>query len=276
MKEMKDYECDGQLSLFDFINNKKVKLVRKNEYERWRCNNCGTECPNRVIYGDWPYQGVRVTKRCPGCHQEIDIPEELQKIADRSNNYCTDNVSRCNRTEIWEKATGDCPQTCCHRCEKDCEAKKDLICRYTYNVCRFSGHTCNKQNLWEIADTLDALQCPHVCCRKCNTRLCGVRCNGSEEPKASEDEYIKENPTCFYVLGHYLDREQGWHKMPEELPNFNTWLLIDVVLFGKKTSTAWMEHEKWEAKDWAFRSVDDRRNSETTEILAWKLSNPFE
>lgn len=49
-------------------------------------------------------------------------------------------------------------------------------------VCSFSGHTCNKQNLWEIADTLDALQCPHVCCRKCNTRLCGARCNGSEEP----------------------------------------------------------------------------------------------
>lgn len=244
--------------------------------------------------------------------------------------------------------------------------------------CNFSGHTCNKQNLWEVADTLDALQCPHVCCRKCNTRGCGARCNGSEEPepkKAFEagdhveehgarvmfeelqvnhyyiadysteshkwfrvvfvkwikddavgfvdspkgikgkwswgtkysalsrkmyinaernsaigeadtsgwfyelpgpkitDDYIRENPTCFYVFGHYLDRDQGWHKMPEELPNFVTWQLIDVVLFGKKTGTVWMEHEKWEAKDWAFRSVDNRGNSETTEILAWKLSD---
>ena len=94
------------------------------------------------------------------------------------------------------------------------------------------------------------------------------------KPKEPEitDDYIRENPTCFYVFGHYLDRATGWHKMPEELPNFVTWQLIDVVLFGKKTSTAWMEHEKWEAKDWAFRSVDDRRNMETTEILAWKLS----
>ena len=266
------YECEGQLSIFDFINKKKVKLVQKNEYEPWRCNSCGAECPNRVIYGDWPYQGVRITKKCPGCNQEIDIPEDLQKIADRSNNYCTDNVSRCNRTEIWEKAASDCPQTCCHRCEKYCEAKKDLICRYTYNVCSFSGHTCNKKNLWEIADTWDELQCPHVCCRKCNTRLCGARCNGSEEPKEPQDDYIRENPTCFYVFGHYLDKEQGWHKMPEELPCFNTWRLIDVVLFGEKTNTAWMEHEKWEAKDWVFRSVDDRRNAETTEILAWKLS----
>lgn len=149
-------------------------------------------------------------------------------------------------------------------------------------VCQFSQHTCNKKNLWEIADTLDELQCPHVCCRKCNTRHCGARCNGSEEPKPFmnepedpkeiTDDYIRENPTCFYVLGHYLDRSTGWHKMPEELPTFDKWRLCDVVLFGKKTGTAWMEHEKWEAQYWAFRSIDDRRNTESTEVLAWKLS----
>ena len=140
-------------------------------------------------------------------------------------------------------------------------------------VCSFSGHTCNKKKLWEVADTLDDLQCPHVCCRKCNTRLCGARCNGSEEPKEPVDDYIKEHPTCFYVFGYYLDKEQGWHKIPEELPNFNTWHLVDVVLFGKKTNTSCMEHEKWEAKDWTFRSVDERRSTETLEILAWKLSD---
>lgn len=51
-------------------------------------------------------------------------------------------------------------------------------------VCNFSGHTCNKKELWKVADSLDDLMCPHVCCRKCNTRQCGARCNGSEEPKA--------------------------------------------------------------------------------------------
>lgn len=98
------------------------------------------------------------------------------------------------------------------------------------------------------------------------------------EPKEidEKDDYIKENPTCFYVLGHYLDRQQGWHKMPEELPTFSKWHLIDVVLFGKKTGTAWMEHEKWQAQYWAFRSIDDRRNAETTEVLAWKLSEQEE
>lgn len=93
------------------------------------------------------------------------------------------------------------------------------------------------------------------------------------QPCNTTDDYIKENPTCFYVFGHYLDRAQGWHEVPKELPNFTTWQLIDVVLFGKQTGTAWMEHEKWEAKDWAFRSIDDRRNTETTEVLAWKLSD---
>lgn len=34
-----------------------------------------------------------------------------------------------------------------------------------------------------------------------------------------------------------------------------------------------MEHGKWEAKDWTFRSVDQRRTSEDTEILAWKVSD---
>ena len=64
--------------------------------------------------------------------------------------------------------------------------------------------------------------------------------------------------------------------MPEELPAFDSWRLIDVVLFGKKTGTAWMEHEKWEAQYWAFRSIDDRRNAETTEVLAWKISDQGE
>ena len=141
------------------------------------------------------------------------------------------------------------------------------------NICNFSQHTCNKTELWKIAHTFDDFVCPETCCRACDIRLCGARCNGSEEPKESSDDYIREHPTCFYVYGHYLDKAQGWHKVPEELPTFDTWKLIDVVLFGKKTGTAWMEHEKWEAQYWAFRSVDDRRNTETTEVLAWKLSD---
>ena len=55
------------------------------------------------------------------------------------------------------------------------------------DICQFSQHKCNRSELWRVADELDELQCPHVCCRKCNTRLCGARCNGSEEPQKADD-----------------------------------------------------------------------------------------
>lgn len=92
-------------------------------------------------------------------------------------------------------------------------------------------------------------------------------------PKKDEnDDYIREHPDCFYVYGHYLSRSDGWHKVPDELPTFTEWTLIDVVLYGQKTGTPWMEHKKWEAKDWTFRSIDQRRDTESTEILAWAPS----
>ena len=143
-------------------------------------------------------------------------------------------------------------------------------------ICQYSQHTCNKANLWEVADTLDDIKCPRTCCRICSVKSCGARCNGSEEPKRQQDttdEYLKENPTCFYVFGHYLDRADGWHKVPEELPAFTTWQKVDVVVFGKKTGCSWMEHDKWEAKDWTFRTIDESRHTESIEILAWCLSD---
>ena len=95
-------------------------------------------------------------------------------------------------------------------------------------------------------------------------------CSKRKEP---EDDYIREHPTCFYVIGHYLDRQQGWHKVPDELPMFNSWRLVDVVVFGKKTGTPSMEHEKWIAKDGVFRSRDASRPIDSIEILAWRIAD---
>lgn len=50
------------------------------------------------------------------------------------------------------------------------------------HICKHSGHTCNKEELWKVANTLDGITCNRVCCRNCDVRLCGARCNGSEEP----------------------------------------------------------------------------------------------
>lgn len=125
-------DIEGQMSLFDFIpeGDAHTTLERKNEYEMHHCKACGHKVPNRVIYGTWPFQGIKLEKRCPGCNRIIDHPQDMLDIADSVNNHCTNNVDKCNRTEIWAKAAADCPQTCCHECTKKCKAKKQLICMY--------------------------------------------------------------------------------------------------------------------------------------------------
>ena len=64
----------------------------------------------------------------------------------------------------------------------ECEGQLSIF-NFLKVECNFSKHTCNKEELWRIADTLDMVACPQVCCRSCNVRLCGARCNGSEEPR---------------------------------------------------------------------------------------------
>lgn len=216
---IKNYECDGQLSIFDII----------------------------------PMQEQKEPEHVPPIHRYLrygphtlipEVREETKAWLDR--NGVPEWVK-------WHKDSYPC---------KNCTWWDGIACRrgflkthreYGYLICDNFRQSIVERTPATVGDA-----CPSL----------------KNEPKQdTTDEYIQENPTCFYVTGHYLDREEGWHKMPEELPNFVTWHLIDVVLFGKKTGTVWMEHEKWEAKDWAFRSVDNRGNSETTEILAWKISD---
>lgn len=58
---------------------------------------------------------------------------------------------------------------------------------FKWGLCKHSQHKCNKEELWKIADSLEAQEkCPRVCCRDCKVKLCGARCNGSEEPQEAE------------------------------------------------------------------------------------------
>lgn len=75
--------------------------------------------------------------------------------------------------------------------------------------CGFSGHTCNKTELWRIADEFDDITCPRTCCRNCDVRLCGVRCNGSEEPK------VKRGPSEMPPSFLHLDEE--WQPIGEKI-----------------------------------------------------------
>ena len=102
-------------------------------------------------------------------------------------------------------------------------------------ICKHSGHKCNKKELWRVADTLDELMCPHVCCRNCATKMCGARCNGSEEPETihpvdimdiCDDAYC---PVCGDPIDEFkwMDCErcpscgariswEPWHRMNDE------------------------------------------------------------
>ena len=92
-------------------------------------------------------------------------------------------------------------------------------------ICEHSGHTCNKVELWKVADTLDELQCPHVCCRKCNTRLCGARCNGAEEPKPKKanppiHRYLRYGP---HTLIPEVREETRQYLEEYGVPDWVTW-----------------------------------------------------
>lgn len=77
-------------------------------------------------------------------------------------------------------------------------------------ICKHSKHTCNKKELWKVADTLDEIQCPHVCCRMCNTRNCGARCNGSEEPKRTPQiyRYLRYGPHT--LVAEVREEAKAW------------------------------------------------------------------
>ena len=57
------YECDGQMNIFDFINKKKVKLVRKNESEE----------PKQPVN----IKGICDDAYCPECDYQLDDLKEL-------------------------------------------------------------------------------------------------------------------------------------------------------------------------------------------------------
>ena len=119
-------------------------------------------------------------------------------------------------------------------------------------VCSHSGHKCNKKELWRVADTLDELMCPHVCCRSCATKMCGARCNGSEEPETIYPVEIMDIcddafcPVCGDGIDEFkwMDCEkcpscgariswEPWHRMNDE-DNLNLFGENWWEKFGKK------------------------------------------
>ena len=179
---MKAYECEGQLSLFDgFLDNEGYKkpaigtnivfMLDGNEYPCIVDSHCGYDM-------FW----VRFTDRNP--HD------------DDENIYNTDgwHLSLRGYGKSWKYESYQ-------KQEEQVAADQNPKVGETLQVleCKHSNHRCNKNELWKIAETLDEVKCPHTCCRQCNEKLCGARCNGSEEPKAA-DQHPKVG-----TVGHWVD-----------------------------------------------------------------------
>lgn len=174
---------DGQISIFDFPDfseEKHTRFIRKNEYESYHCENCGFEHPLMRLVGDWPFQKQILTEKCPNCNAIVDIPEDIRKEYDLYNSYLEKTINRC--------------------------------------TCKYSGHICNKEELWKVADSLDGIICNKVCCRNCDVRLCGARCNGSEEPL----EPLFEKTVCEHdhkaLCNRWAPNNVQLNKAKEDLP----------------------------------------------------------
>ena len=220
-KDIQNYECEGQLSIFDFIEEPKAA-------------------------------GQQIQKHIPPIHSYLRYgPHTLiPKVREECKAYLKENGVPDWVT--WDKLSLPCANCTWYDGQTCCSGKRFTNhLEFGYLICDGFYQSIVERTPKTVGDCFPSMIKP--------------------EPEITDD-YIRENPTCFYVFGYYLDRAQGWHKMSEELPTFNSWTKVDVVLFGKKTGTVWMELEKWEAQYWAFRSIDDRGNAQTTEILAWKLS----
>ena len=210
-------QLEGQMSIFDFIQEPKPKVERTPPIHRY------------LRYG--PHTLI------PEVSKETRLYLEQNGVPD----WVT-----------WDKDSYPC---------KNCTW-------YDGTACRKGSLKTHREFGYLICDNFYQ----SVVERKPSTVGDGVPSIAKKEEPEIKDDYIRENPTCFYVFGHYLDSADGWHKVPDYLPTFTEWTLVDVVVFGQKTGTPWMEHEKWEAKDWTFRSTDQRRDTETIRILAWKIA----
>lgn len=180
-KILNDYKCEGQMSIFEFIPYPEPKT-------QWElpCDTCGHDIKGCCDYDyinnhDYCVLGDKWIPKAPEevaaapTEDFMNPPEEAAKAADhKARKAYVDALLMKKHTEI-EKIP----------------------------FCEHSKHSCNKKELWKVADTLDETQCPHVCCRMCNTRNCGARCNGSEEPKPIEEKVypldikgICDDPYC--------------------------------------------------------------------------------
>ncbi|MBR5636516.1 MAG: hypothetical protein IKW81_06265 [Pseudobutyrivibrio sp.] len=128
-------------------------------------------------------------------------------------------------------------------------------------MCEHSLHTCNAKELWKVADSLET-ECPHTCCRSCKVRMCGARCNGSEEPTPVIED-IKNIPKQCCGVTPWL-RKSRCCRWNEENPQM--YLMYYICPKCGKTvvdETGWVKNRHGTYEEASQKALEDWNNPET-------------
>lgn len=182
------YECEGQLSLFDFIESPK----QENNVDRQR--KIEQEVVDNVL--NW-------TIRCVQGWSKLSREERIEQ-AKIANNHSgggrSDYMWQCNLNGI--DITFDKPIGKCIAVHIGWPMFDD---RVFGRECKFSGHTCNREELWKIAESLE-VDCIKQCCRNCKVKCCGARCNGSEEPSKCYSCFHEDQGKCWCRQSEHFEK----------------------------------------------------------------------
>lgn len=185
-----NYNCDGQLSLFDVYSEQmNVKRDWASEYLTEALLTQGSQDLKKKIYELFKNTSF-ITNRISKIKEAYGICG-MHWGTSKNKGLCgvdflpygveisyrvSDGSEQESKRFTWEEVE--------KRLHRLVDQGKYYVPVENRPVCEHSKHVCNKQEIWAVADSLsDKDKCPHVCCRACTVKGCGARCNGSSEPE---------------------------------------------------------------------------------------------
>ncbi len=233
MKSWDNYKCDGQMTIFDFIEqietNKETKQVQAGQWvEKHGARVFFEDIQTDKYYiADYSteshkwYKVVYPLEKTENSLMYVDNEKGIKRGWSWGNNYsCLTRKQYVNcDEEPWMKDAST--HGWWYEVEPTTEEKQDKTGTEKKSpICRFSEHTCNKEELWRVAEEIGE-QCPHTCCRACNNNMCGARCNGAPQ-KPQEDS--KDCKNCINwledgcLINNSYERYHKYDTLGGELP----------------------------------------------------------
>ncbi len=206
-KWMKNYSCDGQISIFDYMHESIPNfdtMSIKDAADRIG-KKLGLEFKESYRYGDENENAVEYTAKNKKLKIDIYFSHYVDTVNDGRRFLSVDIQN--TRHEGFSSPCESIEEALemIRKKIKDNKLRDEQPTNQT-SICEYSQHECNRTELWKIADSLDDIECPHKCCRACDVKCCGARCNGSEEPQRDRKQELDEK----YAIPREHQKEEGW------------------------------------------------------------------